>query len=933
MSEERVCLDFLLKELRRWHTEGRVPETFLAPLYDEYTARRKALAPPRLEMYDLEPDSASHPPSAPPRPAHPSHSPRRGLLAFLEERNIAALHLVGSLLLLAGLFLLVQWQWDGIGRFLLLAVLALSAAGLLRLSDSLRDEHPQSSQVLGLLGCLIVPLCGIALKVFGLVGGLSWPLTALLTALCSGGVFVWRLRTTQEPLLIGLLGGAGAGAVWGFAGLVPATLFWPTLIISFLGLATLSFWQTERDDSLWNRMRVVVGHCLTLAGIGASLLWAAQVSGTATQSAVGLTLLGAAGLYGLTGSRLQIAWLGYAATFAAALGAQFLLPDTASMIARGAIASATGVLAQLMTRLQRGEGQATATPYQNSARALTLLGLFPVLLAPETRDVPLAGLFAAEALLWLVAARTAQGLLCTSALALAACRLSAIALDGWFVAATGLPAGPLRWLLLPSLAFGLLSLRTTTEERAVIFRQCALAAFGWACVGQFTGLLESKSAATNCMVLMLASTGLGLWGLWQDRPVAARGALIPLGFALAAQWVRWATVGHDLPLPVLALALFVAGVTLPAKADLGPRATLWLLAGGHLAASLLPTALLPFWSLALVPVLLWLGRAEGDTDRPLRLTEFFAVLGFLATVLLPSGSSPLSLVVTGAALASVSLLGYRPSGVATAAGLATAAVALAASGYPHPSLSLAQVSFLLAGLAAFWLGLAASLRRTTNLWETLSAVGVATTAVAVVTGVYGLTGQDQGQWTIYTLGLSAATLAAMAGLRRQPNYLHSAFACAFAAYGLYFFDQFGLGSDKLDYFLMPIGIYLLLIAERMNQAPLRAPGLLLLLGSSLLAIVTNPHDWQHAVLLVLECLVAVAAGIQQRVKVYLGGGIAFLITLLVIKLWDPLREINFGVYLTLLGVGVLTAALQFDKRREALRRWADSVRETYQSWD
>ena len=72
MSEERVCLDFLLTELRLWHTEGRVPETFLAPLYDEYTARRKALAPPRLEMYDLEPDRAPHPPSAPQPTARPS---------------------------------------------------------------------------------------------------------------------------------------------------------------------------------------------------------------------------------------------------------------------------------------------------------------------------------------------------------------------------------------------------------------------------------------------------------------------------------------------------------------------------------------------------------------------------------------------------------------------------------------------------------------------------------------------------------------------------------------------------------------------------------------------------------------------------------------------------------------------------------------------
>ena len=106
-----------------------------------------------------------------------------------------------------------------------------------------------------------------------------------------------------------------------------------------------------------------------------------------------------------------------------------------------------------------------------------------------------------------------------------------------------------------------------------------------------------------------------------------------------------------------------------------------------------------------------------------------------------------------------------------------------------------------------------------------------------------------------------------------------------------------------------------------------------MLGSSFLAVALNPHEWQHAILLVLECLIAVAAGIVQRVKVYLGGGVAFLIALLINKLWDPLREINFGVYLTILGIGVLAVALQFEKRKEALRRWADSVRDTYQSWD
>ena len=519
MSEERVCLDFLLKELRQWHTEGRVPEAFLAPLYDEYTTRREALDPPRLAIYDLGTDLALPPPT--PASASP---PRRGFFAFLEERNIAALHLVGSLLLLAGLFLLVQWQWDGIGRFLLLIVLALSSLGLLRLSDSLREEHPQSAQVLGILGCLIVPLCGIALKVFGLAALLSWPLLSLLTALVSGAVYAWRLRTTQEPLLVGLLAAAAAGAVWGVAGLVPSSLFWPVLILGLLGLGTVALWGVQGSDSPLERVRALAGHGLTLAGIGASFLWVVNGDGHTSNAMIGLTLLAASGLYGLTSNRLKVEWLGYVAAVTAALGSQLLLPDSASIVARGAISGATGILIQLLARLQQ-----CPKPYQKSAEALTLLGTIPLLLGPETRDLPLAGLFAAEALLWLVAAKNASGFRCAALLGLAASRLLAMPLDTLFVSLTGLPTNELRWLLLPALALGLLSLRPRSDEQAVALRQSGIVAFVWACAGQLEGLWNyggDRRVATVCGgVLLIAAAGLGLWGFWQKRPQAARAAL------------------------------------------------------------------------------------------------------------------------------------------------------------------------------------------------------------------------------------------------------------------------------------------------------------------------------------------------------------------------------------------------------------------------
>ena len=43
--------------------------------------------------------------------------------------------------------------------------------------------------------------------------------------------------------------------------------------------------------------------------------------------------------------------------------------------------------------------------------------------------------------------------------------------------------------------------------------------------------------------------------------------------------------------------------------------------------------------------------------------------------------------------------------------------------------------------------------------------------------------------------------------------------------------------------------------------------------------------------------------------------------------WDPLTAINYGVYLTALGIGVLWLAITFERRREALLAWAQRAKE------
>jgi hypothetical protein len=110
-------------------------------------------------------------------------------------------------------------------------------------------------------------------------------------------------------------------------------------------------------------------------------------------------------------------------------------------------------------------------------------------------------------------------------------------------------------------------------------------------------------------------------------------------------------------------------------------------------------------------------------------------------------------------------------------------------------------------------------------------------------------------------------------------------------------------------------------------------GLLLALAPTLLAAWLDASAPYHAFLLVAECVAAVYWGIARRIRVFLLVGVAFLVALLTIKLHDPLRQVNFGVYLTALGALVLLSAYLFERRREDVRRWASAARAAFDEWE
>ncbi len=919
--DELANLNFLLAEMRRWRKAGRVPAALLDPLYDEYMARRAILLAPQPPTpaslgYDLAEEQ-------------PAPAKQLSLAAFLEKNNIAALHVVGGVLLFVGLIALVQWQWASWGRMLLPILLGGGAAGLMAGGDRLRKTEPQSGRVLGLLGAAIVPLAVVALQALRLTEGvLSWQGALALAGGIGALVSTVRWRLTRDPLLIPLFFAEAALLVGaGVPGFLGRELGWLALAGVALGWASKAS-QSERVAASGS------GLGLTALALGGALLHGGDTPG-------GVALLGGALTLGFAAQVLRLGWLGYGASAFALLGAGWLAPRHGTLPLATALAG-MGLVLATVSAWHRHTKLGETAPYRHGSWAGALLAAPLVAFDP---DRPVWGLaLGGIALLWLILARQEgdeAALYPALGVGLLALRLGAVPLDALLVRLTGIAPNPERWLLLPALLAPLPrpnggeskprnEAYASGEDPRPAPRRMAGVALAWACLGQFLLLWENKpeGAAT----LLLAAMGTALWSYFTHSRVAQGMVLVPLFAAALGLWLGRASGAWLLPPWTLGLAFIVSGVAWRQPADRPIRAILWCLAAGHLAAALLPPSWIDFWPLATLPVLLYLDR-ETKGDAPAAIgTAIFAV--FLPL----SVPEKLALGVVGGAFAltlgALSLRRERRLSLALAAGIASVAGVLVWGGFPRWSPSVAQTAFTVALVATLWQGLAGSFRRGPDwLWRTLSGVGLTVSGAAALLALLGAAEPGQGRWATLALAVTATTLSGAAGLRRELACLHAGFAAALAAFGLFLFDRIGLGPDRLDWFLLPLGVYLLLIAELRHQSALRLPGLLFVLAPSLLAAWLSPAQWAHSMLLAAACLACIALGIAKRVRAYLGGGIVFLVALLVVRLWEPLREINYGVYLTLLGVGTLAAAIAFERRREALLAWAQSVKETYEGWE
>lgn len=370
----RANLDFLLSEIQIWERTQRIPASFLDTLTREYTARRAALDPMptgapeisgdvNLAVWPVEGHThpvAPPPPTIPPTPPKapspsPIHQAWSFIAEFLEERNIAALHIVGSLLLLTGLLVMIRWQWQGWGRGLLVLVLAAASAGLYQWGRNVSEKSHASRRVLVALGALILPLDLVAARLFGFLGGdlLNTEASGLVISAACAGIYLITLRRMRHPLFGGMIAVAlGMATFFLPRAFLPAqSNFLPmahalTLLPLAYGYFKYAGMVRQNGDTAFAQPFTMGGHFLIASAFVLSLLNGLSDNQRLVQSFVALST---AIIYADTGIRLRLSRLTYPATFCILLCSQLVFGQREMWAERGCALALAALLLQALS--------------------------------------------------------------------------------------------------------------------------------------------------------------------------------------------------------------------------------------------------------------------------------------------------------------------------------------------------------------------------------------------------------------------------------------------------------------------------------------------------------------------------------------------------------------------------------------------------------
>ncbi len=365
-----------------------------------------------------------------------------------------------------------------------------------------------------------------------------------------------------------------------------------------------------------------------------------------------------------------------------------------------------------------------------------------------------------------------------------------------------------------------------------------------------------------------------------------------------------------------------------------------------------------WWSFAALPALVIIyaaghslrDRKESALGIPLRQTAAaVSLLGLFAAVLAgiddPRKTSlQVTITITAYSLVYLAAVILRRTPEWTAATVGTLTLAY---GYRLGTIGLSEPkwAFGFACAAAFWLLVARAVERReniANLSAPIYSIGSCVAALASAVGLVYVNEPHQGMFTILALAVAGAVYAGHFFMGKGDAYAHAGFAAYFLAYALYLYDGMKLNPGVIDLYMIPVGLYLLIIghiAGKRGQADSAAAlwwmGLLTVLTPTFVAFYTryeNRGTPIHAFLLLFECVGAIGWGIAQRIKAFVFAGTLFSLAYIATLAYGVAVEIWSGLFAVVMGVLILMFVFYVSLNQEALRRWMNRMGEEWRLW-
>lgn len=462
-----------------------------------------------------------------------------------------------------------------------------------------------------------------------------------------------------------------------------------------------------------------------------------------------------------------------------------------------------------------------------------------------------------------------------------------------------------------------------------------------AAYGLFARWMSAESALFGVMSLSLAGSAALLFG----------GSAIPMRQAAALAGVGGMAFG--------ALILGNSAVRLQKPwlgyASGGAATLAWAILTVRFLA--VDSIRLSMAALPLVAVLFAVGRLTPDSFEaplglPLRRTAeivAYALIAFVITIGLehPSSTS-LTVSVTLAAYAlaffAASLVERDADRAGMAAALCTAAAAyrLGTMDLPWPLWSWRIVWTSVAWLAAARILDKMGSATLDRLARRLYRLSAAIAGICAVVALLSAATPDMGTLALLTLVVAGSVFAGAFVVGRGESYAHAGFVCYLAAYMLYLYDRLAFSPDVLQFYLLPVGLYLALLghvaAKRGSQDRASALwwlGLLTILTPTFFTFYRHnvtgsaPLD---TLLLLAECLGAVGWGIAHRIRTFVFAGTLFALAFAAVLGRGAVVEIWSGLFAVTLGVLLLAFVFTLSVRQDAVRAWLSRRGDAWKQW-